>query len=56
MTVPRVELEDVEALIPMTVGPQGRISGLTDYVGRRIIVVVPADEKTPRKTRGTKGD
>lgn len=47
MGIPRVELEDVEALLPHTVSSGGRISGLTDYEGRKVIVVVLADR--PRK-------
>lgn len=51
VAVPRVELEDVEALIPLTVAPGGRITGLTDFVGRKVLVVVPTE---PRK-RSKKG-
>lgn len=53
MSVPRVELEDVEALIPLKVGPGGRISGLTLYEGRQVIVVVPAQERKPRRRGGS---
>lgn len=49
--VPRLEMENVEAVIPLLVGPGGRISGLTDYVGKRVLVVVPADEPASRAAR-----
>ena len=51
MPVPRLEMENIEAVIPLTVGPNGRVSGLTDYIGKRVLVVVPADEPAPRRTR-----
>jgi len=53
--VPRLEMENIEAVIPLTVGPGGRISGLTDYVGQRVLVVVPAEEPAPRRTRRGSG-
>lgn len=44
-------MEDVEAIIPMTVGDGGRISGLTDYIGCRVLVVVPAKGLVKRVSR-----
>lgn len=55
MSVPRVELEDVEALIPLTVSAGGRVSGLTEYVGRKVIIIVPAEGKKAKKRGGAEG-
>lgn len=53
MTVPRVEMEDVEAIIPMTV-KSGRVNGLTEYEGRRVLIVVTGDtEPKPSRKRGS---
>lgn len=51
VSVPRVELEDIEALIPLTVAPGGRVTGLGDFVGRKVLVVVLTEPKK-RSRRG----
>lgn len=55
MRVPRVEMEDVEAVIPHTVSADGRISGLKEYAGRRVFVVVGGAEKSSSRTSKRKG-
>lgn len=42
MSVKRVELEDVDAVVPARIGSDGRISGLGEFAGRRALVVVPS--------------
>lgn len=51
----RLEMEGVEAVIPLTVAAGGRVSGLSEYVGRRVIVVVPAEEPEPPLPKKRKG-
>lgn len=52
VVVPRLELENVEAVLTLEVAKGGRISGLTDYVGCRVLVIVPA--KRPARDRKRK--
>lgn len=36
-----MELENVEAAIPLQVSADGRVSGLTAFARRRVLVIVP---------------
>lgn len=48
----RFEMDDVEAVIPLEVRRDGRVNGLSSYVGQKVYVVVP--KPGLRKGRGRK--
>jgi hypothetical protein len=41
--VPRLELENIEAVVTRRVLSGGRVSGLSEYEGRDVLVIVPAE-------------
>ncbi|MEA3200601.1 MAG: hypothetical protein QOE90_2029 [Thermoplasmata archaeon] len=53
----RTELDGVVAMIPAKVGTGGRISGFSDYVGRRVLVVIQDDlgDSAPKRRKGGGG-
>lgn len=51
VAIPRLEMENIEAVIPLRVGKDGRVSGLTQFAGLQVFVVVPADAKPLRGSR-----
>lgn len=56
MPVPRLELQDVEAVVTREVGEGGRISGLSEYIGLKVLVVVPVQPEPAKKRRRPAAD
>jgi len=39
--MPKIEIENAEAMLEKEVSEQGRVSGLKQWLGKKVIVVVP---------------
>ena len=48
MGQPHVEFDDVESMVRKTVAPGGRVTGLGDYVGREVLVLVLPAKRSAR--------
>ncbi|MFB6089263.1 MAG: hypothetical protein ABEK36_05785 [Candidatus Aenigmatarchaeota archaeon] len=41
--MPKIEIENVEAMLEKEVSEQGRVSGLKQWVGQKAIIVIPKE-------------